>query len=414
MGKCLSLLQCQPAKLATECNGCDAKFSMFGIRKRHCRSCGAAMCSKCTSRPFYGAPHRNLSSYSRYLSHRCCEKCYEKTTQGALTTARSSSIDEEHVFPAQLRTQDSTSIDTEDGDAEMTPEITLSQQALIKKSGDVKMSEEDSRQLTRVPKPSPIVWCVSDVPQVQASINDGTNLLPPLVSMVLEYVAGHIWLGNLVDVKDQIGKWVFGRIIEVERSDTLPVGETDVRKWDIMRNCTRCGALMGKTRTFCHVCLYNAEEVQVQGKGKGEEQSEGEALIAAVSDDELPPVVGEDRDVRARISFFGWDASFDEWVTLDRVAPAGTQITAWLKKNSVICLGPKKGNCMYPHMVLMGRVLDMRRSPDSIFDVKVKWDPKVPYSSRPYIKRREATSEEVEGYWVPLTTGLIIENGSFA
>jgi ribosomal protein L40E len=236
-----------------------------------------------------------------------------------------------------------------------------------------------------------------------------------LVGLILEYAAGHLWVGSMVDVKDQIGKWVFGRIIDVAE-------DAETKEVQRARNCHKCGALSSFDANECLIC-----ETPRQAEPKKPADSDDAPLLSEESLSRLgpgacmtrqgsdgPPTEADKLGTRVKISFYGWDEEFDEWVTLDRVRPGGTKITqAWLKPGNTVCLGEKGVEKMGASNMLMARVLELRPNPASVFDVKVQVDHSIPFSFRIAGERRDATEEELEGMWVGLNDGVILQNGSF-
>jgi len=80
-----------------------------------------------------------------------------------------------------------------------------------------------------------------------------TCLLPELADLVMSYMnGGYLKVGSFVDARDQIGKWVFGRIEKIEGKSTqrehahvpstnCPVCQHFVSKTDGLADCPVCG-----------------------------------------------------------------------------------------------------------------------------------------------------------------------------
>lgn len=283
-----------------------------------------------------------------------------------------------------------------------------------------------------------VAWSITDKQFVIDSLDahtapSGLQAMPsPLVSLILEFAAGHLWVGSMVDVKDQIGKWVFGRIIDVaEDAETKEVQKA--------RNCHKCGALSSFDATECLICgapkigpkkpvdtshftkpthplLHDSDSDSDSAPPLSEEclSQLGPGACMTRQGSDGPPTEADKLGTRVKISFYGWDEEFDEWVTLDRVRPGGTKITStWLKPGSTVCLGEKDVKKMGASNMLMARVLALRPNPATVFDVKVQVDPSIPFSFRVPGERRQASKEELEGMWVGLNDGIILQNGSF-
>ena len=122
-------------------------------------------------------------------------------------------------------------------------------------------------------------------------------------------------MGSLVDVRDVIGKWVFGRIEKIE-------GKSDRKETELHAsyNCPSCAHFISKDDAFkiCPVCKTIIPENSL------------EPVV-------LEPTASKEQGVRCYITFFGWDAVFQEWVGLDRVAKGGSMIREkWLQEGSTV------------------------------------------------------------------------------
>jgi len=236
-------------------------------------------------------------------------------------------------------------------------------------------------------------WTKEQADQAVRFIVECTSLVPALVGIIKEYVIGYIYLGALVDVRDQIGKWVFGQIREIEgesihTKDEVPISFTP--------NCPNCKALFKE--------------------GQGPECSVCGAVVQSTAVTQLGPQtpVGT---TRCKIAFFGWPTTFDEWVSLDRVRPGATEVRSWLTIGNVICYCHTEnahGEASRMDKYLMARVVELRESPEHGLDVKVQVDMSIPYSFSSPLGHPTPIAEELAGFWLPLTSGRILENGSFS
>jgi hypothetical protein len=269
---------------------------------------------------------------------------------------------------------------------------------------DVEMTHDAPTTISS--SPSSTVWSIRDKGYVKGLIAAHTTpththgMPTALVDTIMSFF-GHISIGSRVDVQDQIGKYVHGEIIDV--SETADVKLTDVQ---ISANCLACGALSSIDSDRCSLC----------GKAL-DSSSSSRAQDSPMADSDYPPSRPTRSDLagtKVKIAFFGWDSEFDEWVTLDRVHPGGTKLmSTWLKRGAVVCLGQKDLKKMTPSHMLMARVVDLRPSTTSVLEVKVQVDDSIPFSFRVPGRKRQATKEEIEGTWVGLSDGRILQSGSF-
>ena len=268
---------------------------------------------------------------------------------------------------------------------------------------------------------SPAVWSLRDKSAVRELVSlhttpTGTHGMPVVLVDVIMSFFGHLWVGSRVDVQDQIGKYVHAEIIDV--SETTDVELKDVR---LSCNCQGCGALSSSHSDRCSVCGMSS--ISGSSSGSAQDSSGGSsAVLRADPAGPSRPTAADLSGTRVKVSFFGWDADFDEWVTLDRVWPGGSKLTStWLKRGAVVCLGSKdlKATSRRPATDwLMACVLDMRPSTTAaaaaaaVPEVRVQVDATLPFSFRAG-QRRRPSQEEVDGVWVALDEGRILENGSF-
>jgi predicted RNA-binding Zn-ribbon protein involved in translation (DUF1610 family) len=237
-------------------------------------------------------------------------------------------------------------------------------------------------------------WTKDEASEAVVLVVKYTHLLPPLAQLVKQYVVGNLFVGALVDVQDQIGKWAFGTIAEIEGVGTRV--ETPFHK---TINCSSCKALFTPNRP-CTVILCPNCGIEVQ-------------ICASTSTFVLPTSISS---TRCLIKFFGWPKSFDEWVSIDRVQEGGTKIIEWLYEGNTVCYCQPyntNGEAAQMDSYLMARILDIRSSSEHVFEVKIQVDSSIPYSF-PSPIHPDPTKKELSGIWVPMTTGKILENGSFA
>ena len=79
---------------------------------------------------------------------------------------------------------------------------------------------------------------------VWKEVSQTTKLIDPLVGVVMSHLVGHVYLGSMVDVKDEINKWVFGRIITIDGEGTaFPTAKEKLVRQD-HTNCGICGAYL--------------------------------------------------------------------------------------------------------------------------------------------------------------------------
>lgn len=119
---------------------------------------------------------------------------------------------------------------------------------------------------------------------------------------------------------------------------------------------------------------------------------------------------------RFYIQFFGWPSTFNEWVNIKRLTSLEEHTPQWLKIGSIICYCTAEntyGESSQMDKYLMARIMDVRRSETSGFEVKIQVDTSLPFSF-PSPVRPTPTQEELNGIWIPMTSGRIKQSGSFA
>ena len=156
-----------------------------------------------------------------------------------------------------------------------------------------------------------------------------TSLIPPLVSLVADYLVGHVFVGSCVDVRDQLGLWVFGKIITIEG-----MSEQEELKTIEKVKCPMCSCLCPEpakkvasiNHLACSVCNFDLTDAwKVK---KSEVQSSAEALdsatptsdcvsspppsSASVSSASMTPQPSRRKNARCHIMFFGWPEKFNE------------------------------------------------------------------------------------------------------
>jgi hypothetical protein len=115
------------------------------------------------------------------------------------------------------------------------------------------------------------------------------------------------------------------------------------------------------------------------------------------------------------VKFFGWSDKFNEWVPLTRVAPPTSMLQRdWLREDSVVVFAPEASTENY-ETLRMARVLELRSSREHALEVRIRVDTSIPFSFNSPKGRPVPTVEELseEGIWLPITSGKIIESGSF-
>ena len=64
-------------------------------------------------------------------------------------------------------------------------------------------------------------------------------------------------------------------------------------------------------------------------------------------------------------------------------------------------------------LLKMARVLAVKPSQKYVLFVHLQVDPSLPFSFLVPSASPSATPQEIRGVWIPLTAGLVLENGSF-
>jgi hypothetical protein len=268
--------------------------------------------------------------------------------------------------------------------------------------------------------------------------------LPPQLCLPCAALTGFN-LALSCSVLSRIGKWVFGRITQIEGSSSQ-VQKAINLGW----NCVKCHAFSHVSLTYCRVCKQ-ADEDDVSAvfvaAGDAADDNVSDAIVEVpgldavgqnVSTDAAGPTVvgahigtallaqqqsvedGEQGDkVRCHVTFYGWPSQFDEWVSLERCRPGGTALQCWLHEGATVILAQDglggRMASQTTHMLMMATVLRVKTHPVQVLMVKLKVDPLIPFSfAKPRGRARPTpTHEELTGVWVPLTDGRILESGSF-
>mmetsp|Transcript_36787 Transcript_36787/g.72205 ORF Transcript_36787/g.72205 Transcript_36787/m.72205 type:complete len:308 (+) Transcript_36787:56-979(+) len=239
-------------------------------------------------------------------------------------------------------------------------------------------------------------WTASQLDLALNSIIEATPIIPELSQLVVDYVVGPIRVGAKVDVQDYVGKWVPATIIEI---DPLRYKERMAyRKPQSLVNCPDCNCYNTDITSFpyCYMCGIKLPPMHVP---------------------DLPPDVPDKScRVSARVRFVGWTERWDEWVPLNRIAAYGEKLRQiWLYNDNTVCIrvGPwSQKDCDWASL-LMGRIKRVRTNAvGGNLEAFVKVDPSIPWSFH-IPKPFEPTPEMVEGEWVRVDSGRLLENGSF-